>query len=129
MRNEISKLLEEIRVTRARILGEVSALPQDQGSKKPNLESWNIQEVLEHLVLAERGSFDLICTAAERFRNGNPAWTGISENDNMPIEEIIQRTWKPKEKAPESASPTPSMVQCSIRWNSWSNSLGIQEGS
>ena len=37
---------------------------------------------------------------------GDPVWTGPSENDGLSIEVIIDRTWKPKESAPESATPT-----------------------
>ncbi|MGB5782324.1 MAG: hypothetical protein WBM42_10675, partial [Eudoraea sp.] len=36
---------------------------------------------------------------------GEPVWEGKSENDGLSMEEIIKRTWKPKEKAPLSATP------------------------
>jgi hypothetical protein len=57
------------------------------------------------LVLAERVGFDLIYTATEKFRAGDPVWSGLSSNEGLSIEEVIENTWKPKEKAPESATP------------------------
>lgn len=106
MNSDIRQLLEHVHAARGRVLAEVVSLSDEGGSKKPDESTWNIQEVLEHLVLAERGGYDLICTAAARFRAGDPVWTGPSENDGLPIEAIIDRTWKPKESAPESATPT-----------------------
>lgn len=70
-----------------------------------NFNYFLYREVIEHLVLAERGGFDLIYTAAEKFRMGVPVWAGKSKNEGLSIEEIIITTWKPKEKAPESATP------------------------
>lgn len=84
---------------------KVSHLSSEDGSRKPNAESWSLQEIIEHLVLAERGGFDLIYAATERFKQGNLVWTGTSENADLSIESIIDRTWKPKEQAPPSATP------------------------
>jgi hypothetical protein len=103
--NKIGDLLNVIKVSRLRILEELEKLTPNQGSTKVESNGWNIQEVVEHLVLAERGGFDLIYTAAEKFRMGEPIWTGKSNNEGLSIEEIIMNTWKPKEKAPESATP------------------------
>jgi len=105
MNSKIVKLLAEIKESRARINSEISSLTAVQGAQKKSYDSWSIQEVIEHLVLAERGGYDLICTAAEQFKNHNPVWSGTSENEGLTIEEVIERTWKPKEDAPESAIP------------------------
>jgi len=105
MNTTILKLLDDIKISRINMLNEVSDLTIEQCSYKPNENTWSIQEVLEHLVLAERGGYNLICTAAECFKANNPVWNGVSENDGLSIEEIISRTWKDKEDAPESAAP------------------------
>jgi len=106
MNEDILTKLLEVRVARAKVLAEVASLTPQEGALSPQERSWNIQEVLEHLVLAERGGFDLIHTAATRYRAGDPVWSGNSENDGLPIEAVIDRTWKDKEEAPESATPT-----------------------
>ena len=105
MNQVLVTLQNEIKLSRSRILKEINSISTADGSKKNDVESWNIQEVIEHLVLAERGGFNLIYTAAEKFRIGEPVWEGKSENDGLSMEEIIKRTWKPKEKAPPSATP------------------------
>ena len=60
---------------------------------------------MEHLVLAERGGFHLIWSAADAYRAGTPVREGASENTGRSIEEIIAATWEPKEKAPPGAPP------------------------
>jgi hypothetical protein len=106
MKKAINNELKKIKASRARVLNEISNISFEEGAKKISPESWSMQEVIEHLVLAERGGFDLIYTAAEKYRSGDPVWTGKSENSGLSIEEIIDRTWKPKETAPASATPT-----------------------
>ncbi|MEZ4809459.1 MAG: DinB family protein [Allomuricauda sp.] len=105
MATTVERLLNEIKLSRARILDLISDVTHEDGASRLAEDQWNIQEIMEHLVLAERGGFDLIYTAAENFRKGTPVWSGVSENNGLSIEEIIERTWKAKEKAPPSATP------------------------
>ncbi len=106
MNTEIDSLLHEISSSRSTVENLVKGLSTEQGRVRIEPNGWNIQEVIEHLVLAERGGYDLIHTAAERFKSGNPIWKGDSENVGLSIEEIIERTWKKKETAPASALPS-----------------------
>ena len=108
MSAQIGQLLEDVRGARVKVLNEVVGLSTEEGARKSDDASWNIQEVLEHLVLAERGGYDLICTAARRFRSGDPVWSGNSENADLTIETVIERTWRQREDAPDSATPTGS---------------------
>ena len=103
--NTIDNLLSEIKNSRTQIVELTKDISAYQGSIRTKPATWNIQEVIEHLVLAERGGFDLIFTAAEKFKGGDPIWTGTSNNEGLSIEEIIMNTWETKEKAPESATP------------------------
>lgn len=105
MENKVKILLNEIKVSRKRVIGLCENINTDEGSKSLANDKWSIQEIIEHLVLAERGGFDLIYTAAENFRLGKPVWSGNNENIGLSIEEIIIKTWKTKEKAPPSATP------------------------
>jgi hypothetical protein len=106
MKTGIDSLLADIKASRHKIVELVAGVSAGQGRLWIAPDTWNIQEILEHLVLAERGGFDLIFTAAERYRIGNPVWLGKSENEGLTIEEIVLKTWKPKENAPESAYPS-----------------------
>ncbi len=56
----IDNLLNKIKTSRSRILAELTNISPEQGLIKVEPDTWNIQEVVEHLVLAERGGFDLI---------------------------------------------------------------------
>lgn len=105
MKNRVNILLNEIKASRERIINLVVNINDDDGAKRLAQGQWSIQEIIEHLVLAERGGFDLIYTAAENFRLGKPVWSGNSENSGLSIEEIINKTWETKEKAPPSATP------------------------
>lgn len=97
--------LREIRAVRAELRSALDGVPDEAGAAHPE-EGWSLQEVVEHLVLAERGGFDLIWKAAEAHRAGRPIWTGPSGNRGLSIEAIVARTWQPRETAPSSARPT-----------------------
>jgi hypothetical protein len=97
--------LDRVRLARAELLGRLEGITAAEGARRREGE-WSLQEVVEHLVLAERAGFDLIWRAAEAYRAGTPVWEGDSENEGLPIEEVIQRTWKARETAPPVATPT-----------------------
>ena len=43
--------------------------------------------------------------ALEGVKNNKPIWTGETIHRGLPIEEIVEKTWKEKETAPEIARP------------------------
>lgn len=94
-----------IALSRRAVLAELDGVSPSQGAWREAEGSWSLQEVVEHLVLAERGGFHLIWAAAEAYRAGTPVWTGDSQNAGRSIEEIIAATWQTKERAPPSAEP------------------------
>ena len=71
----------------------------------PDAGEWSVNELLEHLFLAEYSGVSKIWGAAEGWHRGRPVWTGEHTNRGQSIEQIIERTWKPKEKAPPIATP------------------------
>ncbi len=89
MENRVNILLNEIKVSRERIINLVVNINANDGANRLAKDQWSIQEIIEHLVLAERGGFDLIYTASENFRLGKPVWSGNSENSGLSIEEIL----------------------------------------
>lgn len=101
----VTDRLAAIAATRRALLADLQGLTTAQGAWRPASGQWSLQEVVEHLYLAESGGFDLIWQAAESFRDGEPVWSGDSPNAGLPIEEVIRRTWRPRETAPESATP------------------------
>jgi hypothetical protein len=103
--NEVEQLIAEVNAARRRVLDATRNLSSAQGAFKPSPERWCAAEVLEHLVLAEQGGINFIWRAADGFSAGRSFWEGASPNRGLTIEQVIARTWKPKEKAPESATP------------------------
>ena len=97
--------LSAIQASRQRVLAELSEVTRKQGAWH-RVDEWSLQEVAEHLVLAERGGFALIWEAAEAYRSGEPVWSGESANRGETIEAIVDRTWKAREEAPPSAEPS-----------------------
>jgi hypothetical protein len=99
------ELIPEVAAARFRVVRAVNSLTVEQGAFKPGPDRWSIQEVVEHLVLAEQAGIQRIWQAAEGVRRGQPVWTGEPVHRGLPIEEIIAKTWEPKETAPPNATP------------------------
>jgi hypothetical protein len=103
--NEIPSLIEQTRDERNRLIDLVQPLTGRQARYKPAPDVWSVNENLEHLVLAEVSGTSKIWAAAEGVRTGEPVWAGEHTNRGLSIEEIVARTWKPKETAPPIAMP------------------------
>ena len=56
-------------------------------------------------IWAEYSGVSKIWGAAEGWHHGRPVWIGEHTNRSQSIEQIIERTWKPKEIAPPIATP------------------------
>jgi hypothetical protein len=102
---EVEKLISDVKAARQRVVEAVRHLSSEQGAYKLSPDRWSVAEILEHLVLAEQGGINLMWKAADGFRKGKPVWKGESPNRGLIIEKVIEKTWKSKEKAPESATP------------------------
>lgn len=62
-------------------------------------------ETTEHMVWAEQIGICGMFTAIDGVKKDAPIWEGSSPNDGLSIEEIVENTWKPKEKVPKVAEP------------------------
>jgi hypothetical protein len=90
-----------VETARARVLAAVEGLTHAQSAWKTDPGEWSIAENLEHLVLAEHSGVEKIYRAlASPAANFDP-----NPNQGLPIETIIDRTWKPRELAPPIATP------------------------
>jgi len=102
----VTKRLAEIEDARAGFLHWVDALTDLQGRYKPRDDAWSAQEITEHLVLAERMGVHFVWRAADASKQGEPLWAGNHDNRGLRIEEIVRRTWREREVAPDPATPT-----------------------
>jgi hypothetical protein len=99
------ELIAVVATARWRLLATIQNLTPAQAAFKPAPEEWSALENTEHVVLAEVSGVSKIWQAADTFRAGKPVFSGEHTNRGLSIDEVIARTWKPKEIAPPIATP------------------------
>lgn len=102
---KITQLIKDATHARALFLGCIEGLSSTQGHFKTSAEAWSIAEIVEHLVLAERGSLNRVWSAADGLRQDQPVWVGEAVHRGKSIEEVVAETWVPHQPAPEVARP------------------------
>ena len=101
---QVQKLVTAIDLSRNRYLKLISTLSEDQAHRKPTLDKWNAVEITEHLFWAEQGALLGMWKTLYAQRNGqHPELKAIHEG--LTIEEVVARTWQPKEIVPAVAAP------------------------
>jgi len=102
---DVVELIAEVAAARLRLVRAVEGLTTKQGAFKPAPERWSVQEVIEHLVLAEQAGINRMWQAADGAWRGKPVWSGDPVNRGLTIEEVVRRTWRPREVAPPWVTP------------------------
>lgn len=103
--NKTNELILVVKQARQSYLNEIARVSEMQASWKPSLDVWNIVEITEHLYWAEHGGILGMWKTLYAIRSGQMERTFESKHKELPIDEIIQRTWQPKEKVPAIAAP------------------------
>jgi hypothetical protein len=101
----IQQLIEDVAKARTLYLDKIAHVTEVQARWKPDPDVWNITEITEHLFWAEQGGIVGMWKTLHAIREGNMVRTYESIHKNMPIEQIIEMTWQPKEKVPAVAAP------------------------
>lgn len=102
---EVDRLLAAAAQARARFLASVGGLSPAQATFKPESARWSILEITEHVVHAEDAGVGGMWRALDGYRRDEPIWSGNPVHRGLPIEEVVARTWQPKEQVPEVAAP------------------------
>lgn len=103
--NIVKALIEEIRLARHAYLIQIEKISEEQALFKPSLEQWNVTEITEHLYWAEHGGILGMWKTLHAIRAGQYEKKFESKFKNLPIQEIIDQTWQPKEIVPAVAAP------------------------
>ena len=103
--NTIQKLIHEVATARNLFLNEINNLSELKAQWKPGPEIWNVVEITEHLFWAEQGGIAGMWKTLHAIREGKMERNYESIYKNMPIKQIIDLTWQPKEKVPAVAMP------------------------
>lgn len=103
--NQVKKLISEVLAARNRYLDTVRQLPEVQAQWKPSPVVWSVVDITEHLYWAEHGGIHGMWKVMQAARDGKKTWEGERVHKGLSIEEIVEKTWKPKEIVPAVAAP------------------------
>ncbi len=101
----LTELIRKVAVARQQFIDAVSGPTPEQAQYKSSNEAWSIVDHVEHMVWAELGGINGMWKALEGIKNNQLIWKGECIHHGLSIEKIIENTWQPKEKAPETARP------------------------
>jgi hypothetical protein len=99
------ELILDVKSARGAYIAQITGIAGAAAEWKSSPKSWNVTEVTEHLFWAEFNGLSGMWAALEDLRSGRMTRTYESPHRDMSVEEVIERTWQPKEKAPEGAGP------------------------
>lgn len=105
MNPRLLHLLEEIESARQQFLATLENINPSQARFKPSAQEWSILEIAEHMVRAEQAGVAGMYSVIEEMREGEERWNGISANAGLSIEQIVDKTWQPREQVPNIAAP------------------------
>ena len=102
---ELEALVADVARARDIYLDHIHGIGKEAAEFSPNEQSWSILEVTEHLVHAEDVGVQGIWRALERYQQNELVWQGEATNAAVSIEDVVDKTWQPKEEAPAVAEP------------------------
>jgi DinB superfamily len=124
--NTVEQLILDVSIARKKYIDQIEHFTQEQAQWKRAPEEWCMVEITEHLFLAEQGGILGMWKSIDAIREGKMERKYESVHQDMPIEQIIELTWQPKEKVPAIAAPRlggPLAFWC----NSLNNLQGVLE--
>ena len=101
----VQKLIQDVSIARTFFLDNITNVSEVMARFKPDPEVWNIIEITEHLFWAEQGAIVGMWKTLHALRECSMERNYESVHKNMPIEQVIDMTWQPKEKVPSVAAP------------------------
>lgn len=103
--SELLNLQQQVKDARKRYLDCVKNLTTEQGTFKPAENVWSAAEITEHLYIAELGGIVGMWKALKGDKTGDAPWKDEHFNKGLSIEQVVEKTWQPKENVPEGAGP------------------------
>ncbi len=103
--NKVQQLILEVAEARKLYIRQIDDITEVQAQWKSAPEVWNIIENTEHLFWAEHGGIVGMWKTLHAIRDGKMESKLEPIHQDMPIEKVIDLTWKPKELVPPVAAP------------------------
>jgi hypothetical protein len=101
----LDPLLRAVAVARQQFIHVASDLTIEQAQFKSSPDIWSVVDNVEHMVWAEMGAINGMWKTFDAMKQNKPMWQGEAIHHGLPIERIIELTWKEKEQVPEIAKP------------------------
>lgn len=105
MENNTFHLIHQVEQARSAFIDSIKGLSVQQIEFKPSEQEWSILQITEHLVWAEQIGVCGMFNAIQGIKSQQPIWEGTSPNIGLSIEQIVDKTWQPKEIVPKVAEP------------------------
>jgi len=103
--NKVHQLIAEVGHSRNHYISIINNLTQETAVFKKTEDVWNIVDITEHLFWAEQGGIYGMWKTLHSIREGKVEKIYESIHKDLPIQTIIDLTWKPKEVVPAVAAP------------------------
>jgi len=103
--NKVNVLIAEVAIARDNYLSIIDKLTQSQASYQVSENEWNIINITEHLFWAEQGGIFGMWKTLHAIRDGKMERIFDSVHKDLPVQQIIDLTWQPKEQVPAVAAP------------------------
>ena len=101
----VAELIKQIADARKSFIDVASMFSESSSKWKVTAETWCATEITEHLFWAEQGGVLGMWKSLCAHREGKSNWQGDTPHKGLPIEEIVNKTWKEKETVPVVAAP------------------------
>ncbi len=102
---EAQSLIREVSLARQDFINAAKGLSFEQACFKPGPDSWSVIDNVEHMYWAEIGGICGMWKMLEAVQQHKPLFSGEAVHAGLPIETIIEKTWRDKEDVPETAKP------------------------
>jgi len=103
--NKVHQLISEVDHSRNHYISIINNLTQEKAVFKKTEDVWNIVDITEHLFWAEQGGIYGMWKTLHAIREGKMEKIYESVHKDLPIQKLIELTWKPKEIVPAVAAP------------------------
>lgn len=103
--NSVAEIYEEIDDTRARLVGAVEELTDEQLAFRPSPEKWSVAELVEHLSITERRVARMLGALLSKLGPEAERAEG-STFEPVTVAEFVERASREKYTAPEEIRPT-----------------------
>jgi hypothetical protein len=111
--NSVAEIYEEIDDTRARLVGAVEELTDEQLAFRPSPEKWTVTELVEHLSITEGRVARMLGALLSKLGPDAERAEG-SPFEPVTVAEFVERAGREKYTAPEEIRPTGSPLPDSL---------------